>query len=111
MKSVVREKSARHVLWGLGHRKVPLVPGAEAEMPGSTLQSEWPWALVYGGRWDQPNENLFWLSSNTSQRLERSERSLREWVCCECGVIHDRDINAALNIFRTGCDTLASEVR
>jgi len=42
MKSVVREKSARHVLWGLGHRKVPLVPGAEAEMPGSTLQSEWP---------------------------------------------------------------------
>ncbi|MFY7929680.1 MAG: hypothetical protein ACOVS5_12485 [Oligoflexus sp.] len=36
---------------------------------------------------------------------------MREWVCCECGAIHERDINAVLNVLRIGCDTLAAEVR
>ena len=31
---------------------------------------------------------------------------IREWECSECGVVHDRDRNAALNILRRGRATL-----
>ncbi|WP_152911208.1 zinc ribbon domain-containing protein, partial [Burkholderia cenocepacia] len=27
---------------------------------------------------------------------------IREWACSDCGVEHDRDTNAALNILRCG---------
>jgi len=31
--------------------------------------------------------------------------AVRRWVCGECGADHDRDLNAALNIARLGCET------
>ena len=31
---------------------------------------------------------------------------IRKWVCGVCNAVHDRDINAALNIFRLGCQAL-----
>ena len=31
---------------------------------------------------------------------------VREWICSECHVHHDRDVNAAMNILRVGRDSL-----
>jgi len=35
---------------------------------------------------------------------------IREWECSECGVVHDRDRNAALNILRRGRATLEAGI-
>ncbi|MPR13663.1 transposase [Microvirga tunisiensis] len=36
----------------------------------------------------------------------REGLAVRQWVCSDCGAVHDRDRNAALNIARLGCETL-----
>ena len=33
--------------------------------------------------------------------------AIRQWDCSECGAVHDRDVNAAINIARRGLATLA----
>jgi putative transposase len=36
----------------------------------------------------------------------RSGLGVRQWVCQQCGTVHDRDLNAALNLARLGCQRL-----
>jgi len=46
------------------------------------------------------------ICSFCGHRGSKKSLSVREWDCSECGVIHDRDINAAININTVGlCST------
>jgi putative transposase len=38
------------------------------------------------------------LCSDCGHKMDELDLSIREWVCPECGVVHDRDLNAAQNL-------------
>jgi putative transposase len=39
-----------------------------------------------------------------------ADLGIREWRCSDCGSVHDRDLNAAINILRRGRATLAAGI-
>lgn len=55
----------------------------------------------------------FYPSSKTCSACEFVYEELtlgdRKWICPNCGILHDRDINAAINIHRVGASTLGVE--
>ncbi|MGR3276388.1 RNA-guided endonuclease InsQ/TnpB family protein [Acaryochloris marina NIES-2412] len=61
-------------------------------------------AIMYGrdlnviSRWEPTSQTC----SCCGHREGRKQLGIREWQCLNCGVFHDRDINAALNIKAAG---------
>jgi putative transposase len=54
--------------------------------------------LVVINRWLPTSQ----VGSTCGHKDGKKELSVREWQCPICGAVHDRDINAALNILAAG---------
>ena len=65
-------------------------------------------SIANGAWYEEVNEAFSSQSCSACSALPESRPKgiaglgIREWVCSECGAVHDRDVNAALNILRSG---------
>ena len=66
-------------------------------------------AIAHGATFEEVDESGSTQSCSACGSKDSTTRPkgiaglrIREWVCSDCGVLHDRDTNAALNILRCG---------
>jgi len=66
-------------------------------------------AIAHGATFEEVDESGSTQSCSSCGSKDSTTRPkgiaglrIREWACSDCGVEHDRDINAALNILRCG---------
>ncbi|MBV6322637.1 RNA-guided endonuclease InsQ/TnpB family protein [Duganella violaceipulchra] len=94
---------------------------AKTSMAKSVLDAGWSSfrnklaykAVKHGAWFEEVNERFTSQTCSNCGALPDSRPKgiaglgIREWQCSDCGCVHDRDINAALNILRRGRATLA----
>jgi IS605 OrfB family transposase len=80
----------------------------------STLRTQLSYkAMRHGGRMVEVDERFTSQVCSACGALPEgrpkgiADLGVRRWECSECGAVHDRDVNAALNIARAGLGTLA----
>ncbi|MFS2003025.1 RNA-guided endonuclease InsQ/TnpB family protein [Duganella sp. CT11-25] len=80
----------------------------------SSFRSQLAYKAIKHGAWFEEVDERFTtqVCSNCGTLPDSRPRGIadlgvREWRCGECGAVHDRDLNAALNILRRGRATLA----
>ncbi len=80
----------------------------------STFRTQLAYKAVKHGAWFQEVDERFTtqICSNCGSLPDSrpkgiADLGIREWRCCDCGTLHDRDLNAAKNILRRGRATLA----
>ena len=76
---------------------------------GDVSWSEFRRMLTYKSQWYGRKLSVVGRYFPSSQichccgfRSGKKSEDIREWVCPECGVVHDRDVNAAMNILNEG---------
>lgn len=73
-------------------------------------------SVMNGGRMIEVNEAYTTQTCSSCGTMPASRPrgiaglGIREWQCCDCGAVHDRDQNAAQNILRIGLDTLVEGI-
>lgn len=89
---------------------------AKTKMAKSVYDASWhsfktmlAYKSIANGAWyEEVNEAFSSQTCSACSALPESRPKgiaglrIREWVCSECGTVHDRDVNAALNILRSG---------
>ena len=69
-------------------------------------KAEWAGkTIVEIGQWEPSSKTCH----SCGYKLDKLELNIREWICPKCGSIHDRDINAAMNIKAFGMDILSAK--
>jgi len=83
---MVKNRSLARAISDLGWRQFRTMLEAKAVMYGRTVN------II--DRWEPTSQTC----STCGFRGGKKALNIREWVCLSCGAVHDRDVNAAMNI-------------